>query len=88
LGAFFSVRQFYSLPAAGLLGMNHTSQKINQRSLTYLALIYLIKKTQRLIIKEGGYVSSDCQIKIETDGKVAFFNMPDWWQSGFGDSHM
>lgn len=44
-------------------------------------------KTQKLITKDGGYASSNCQIKVEADGKIEFTNMPDWWHDGFGQSH-
>jgi hypothetical protein len=44
-------------------------------------------KTQKLITNDGGYASSNCQIKIDADGKIEFTNMPDWWQGGSGESH-
>ena len=44
-------------------------------------------KTQKLIVKDGGYVSTNCQIEVDADGKIEFTNMPDWWENGFGESH-
>jgi hypothetical protein len=44
-------------------------------------------KTQKLILKDGGYSSAKCQIKLNADGKIEFVNMPDWWENGFGESH-
>jgi len=44
-------------------------------------------KTQKLIARDGGYASTNCQIKVDADGKIEFTNMPDWWENGFGESH-
>jgi hypothetical protein len=44
-------------------------------------------KTRSLILKDGGYSSANCQIKLNADGKIEFTNMPDWWQDSFGESH-
>jgi hypothetical protein len=44
-------------------------------------------KTQKLILKDGGYSSAKCQIKLNADGKIELIDMPDWWENGFGESH-
>ena len=44
-------------------------------------------KTQKLILREGGYPSANCQIKVNADGKIELIDMPDWWENGFGESH-
>src|ERR1700733_12958692 len=44
-------------------------------------------KTQKLILKDGGYSSAKCRIELNADGKIEFTNMPDWWQGGSGESH-
>ncbi|HXR46942.1 MAG TPA: hypothetical protein VN784_05820 [Candidatus Limnocylindrales bacterium] len=44
-------------------------------------------KTRNLIIKDGGYPSANCQIKLNADREIELINMPDWWENGFGESH-
>jgi hypothetical protein len=44
-------------------------------------------KTKKLILKNGGYPSANCQIKLNANHKIELINMQDWWENGFGESH-